>query len=109
MMQRFNRLMLRILPAMPHHPTPAWVDESLKVSRKGLDMWDWWYRLFNKTGLYEMCLKSTPRFATFVVLGSFFFSIIGNEACDRAWLRLNRGKVWQHCPYTYPVDDDDEE
>eukprot|EP01066_Platyproteum_vivax_P011832 Platyproteum_vivax@DN5361_c0_g1_i1.p1 len=85
---------------------PRWLRNSLARTRKGKDSLDWFFVAFNKLGLYEYCLKSTPRFITFVMVGAVVGSGFINYWADCYWLSHNKGRVWQDCPYTYPEIED---
>merc|ERR1711862_870205 len=58
----------------PRDHEPAWIEAWTKNTRQGKDSLDWFFRAFNATGIYEVFLKSSPRFYGFMVAGGIFGS-----------------------------------
>jgi hypothetical protein len=91
------------------HPVePAWIRQwENNNRRRGKDAFDWFFRLFNKTRIYENILKSNPRFYAFIVgtasVGTFFWA----SFWDSQWERWNQGKLYKHVPYVYPIKGED--
>eukprot|EP00933_Yihiella_yeosuensis_P017317 TRINITY_DN1449_c3_g1_i1.p1 TRINITY_DN1449_c3_g1~~TRINITY_DN1449_c3_g1_i1.p1 ORF type:complete len:117 (-),score=23.20 TRINITY_DN1449_c3_g1_i1:230-580(-) len=92
----------------PKDHTPAWIENWQKDDRAGKDSMDWFFRAFNSTGIYEVFLKSTPRFYGFMVWVSILGSFAWSRMWDHAWNRINQGHLYAHNPYVYPIPDDDE-
>ena len=95
---------LRLLwPFGPAKHLPAWI-ERLRAhgKREGKDSMDWFFRGFNRLNLYETFLKSTPRYAAFImgmaIVGGFSWSV----AWEKYWMRANKGKLYKDNPYVYP-------
>jgi len=59
----------------PRDHEPLWIENWNKDHRAGKDSLDWFFRAFNATGIYEVFLKSSPRFYGFMVGGG----IIGGQ------------------------------
>mmetsp|Transcript_48960 Transcript_48960/g.137058 ORF Transcript_48960/g.137058 Transcript_48960/m.137058 type:complete len:87 (-) Transcript_48960:222-482(-) len=53
----------------PRDHEPLWIENWNKNTRQGKDSMDWFFRAFNHTGIYEVFMKSAPRFYGFMVMG----------------------------------------
>lgn len=86
---------------------PRWVDDWEKDTRVGKDRLDWFFRALAKTRVYEVFLKSTPIFWAFTfwsgIIGGYYYSVFW----DWNWERINKGKIYRHCPYVYPADEEE--
>ena len=95
---------LRLLwPLQPVKHLPRWLENWRNHGkREGKDSLDWFFRGFNRLGLYENFLKSTPRYALFImgtaIVGGFSWSM----AWERYWMKVNKGKLYKDNPYVYP-------
>merc|ERR1712124_187081 len=65
----------------PRDHEPLWIENWNANTRQGKDSLDWFFRAFNATGIYELALKSSPRFYTFMVMGG----IVGGYYWSRMW------------------------
>lgn len=86
---------------------PRWVDEWEADTRVGKDRFDWFFRFLAKTRVYEVFLKSTPIFWAFTfwtgIIGGYYYSAFW----DWQWERINKGRIYRHCPYVYPAEEED--
>eukprot|EP00929_Paragymnodinium_shiwhaense_P066395 TRINITY_DN332_c0_g2_i1.p1 TRINITY_DN332_c0_g2~~TRINITY_DN332_c0_g2_i1.p1 ORF type:complete len:119 (+),score=23.14 TRINITY_DN332_c0_g2_i1:67-423(+) len=87
---------------------PAWIENWSANTRQGKDSMDWFFRAFNKLGLYEMFLKSSPRFYGFMVCGGIIGGYYWSRMWDHYWAYTNRGRIYKDCPYVYPPEEEDE-
>mmetsp|Transcript_28080 Transcript_28080/g.70500 ORF Transcript_28080/g.70500 Transcript_28080/m.70500 type:complete len:117 (+) Transcript_28080:78-428(+) len=92
----------------PRDHEPAWIEAWNKDHRAGKDSLDWFFRAFNSTGIYEVFLKSSPRFYGFMVGGGIIGGYYWSRTWDHIWNYINRGCLYAHNPYVYPPDEDDE-
>ena len=86
---------------------PAWIENWSKNHRHGVDNLDWFFRLFNSTGIYEVFLKSSPRFYGFIVGGSIIGGYYWSRMWDHYWNWENQGKLYAHNPYVYPPPEEE--
>ena len=70
--------------------------------REGKDSLDWFFRGFNRLGLYENFLKSTPRYAGFIMGVSIVGGFAWSQAWEAYWMKKNKGKLYKDNPYVYP-------
>jgi len=56
-----------------------------KNHRHGTDSLDWFFHLFNSTGIYEVFLKSSPRFYGSIVGGSIIGGYYWSRMRDHYW------------------------
>ena len=84
---------------------PEWISNWEKNTRQGKDSLDWFFRGFNRTKIYEYCLKSTPRFLTLCVVGSIVGTYAWSRMWENIWMRANRGRLYKDCPYVYPAEE----
>ena len=61
----------------------------------------------NSTGIYEVFLKSSPRFYGFIVGGSIIGGYYWSRMWDHYWAYENQGKLYAHCPYVYPPEEEE--
>ena len=65
------------------------------------------HRYFNKTRVYETCLRTYPRFYAF----SLFFGIFGGygftQMTEWTWKWWNKGRLYADLPYVYPKWEED--
>eukprot|EP00435_Cladocopium_sp_Y103_P041240 s12_g11.t1 len=92
----------------PKDHEPAWIERWSENRREGQDNLDWFFRAFNSTRIYEIFLKSSPRFYGFIVWTSIIGGYCWSRMWDHIWDYVNQGKLYRHNPYVYPVPDDDE-
>merc|ERR1711988_1285055 len=92
----------------PRDHEPMWIENWNKNTRQGKDSLDWFFRAFNATGIYEVFLKSSPRFYGFMVAGGIFGSYYWSRMWDHIWNHINQGKLYAHNPYVYPPEEDDD-
>merc|ERR1719253_2550051 len=89
----------------PRDHEPAWLLKFNETQmRQGKDSLDWFFRLFNKTRVYETFLKSTPMYFGLMVVGGMVGGWGWGCACEAYWERCNRGKLYKDVPYVYPED-----
>ena len=68
---------------------------------------DWIFCAFNATGIYEVFLKSSPRFYGFIVFGGIIGGYSGCRMWDHVWNSINKGNWYAHNPYVHPLADED--
>ena len=95
---------LRLLwPFAPTKHLPAWIEKHrADGKRQGKDSLDWFFRGFNRLGLYETFLKSSPRYALFIMGGAVVGGFGWSSAWESYWCKVNKGKLYKDCPYVYP-------
>jgi len=91
----------------PRDHEPLWVENWMKNTRQGKDSMDWFFRAFNSTRIYEFCLKSSPRYYGFLVMGAMFGGYYWSRMWDAIWCSINKGKLYKDCPYVYPQEEED--
>mmetsp|Transcript_52091 Transcript_52091/g.135628 ORF Transcript_52091/g.135628 Transcript_52091/m.135628 type:complete len:118 (-) Transcript_52091:64-417(-) len=91
----------------PRDHEPLWIEKWNKDTRQGKDAFDWFFRAFNATGIYEVFLKSSPRFYGFIVGGGMLGGYYWSRMWDHAWNHINQGKLYAHVPYVYPAPEED--
>ncbi|CAE8619713.1 unnamed protein product, partial [Polarella glacialis] len=92
----------------PKDHEPAWIEKWSANRREGKDSMDWFFRGFNATGIYEVFLKSSPRFYGFMVWSCIIGSYCWSRMWDHVWNYVNQGHLYAHNPYVYPIPEDDE-
>lgn len=91
-----------------NYALPKWISHRLAFGgRKGKDVLDPLFRLFNATKIYEIALKSSPRYWTFITTMSIVASYAATRGIDRFWERINKGKLYKDLGYVYPPEDDE--
>eukprot|EP00927_Polykrikos_kofoidii_P083993 TRINITY_DN873_c0_g1_i1.p1 TRINITY_DN873_c0_g1~~TRINITY_DN873_c0_g1_i1.p1 ORF type:complete len:136 (+),score=14.42 TRINITY_DN873_c0_g1_i1:63-410(+) len=90
----------------PRDHEPKWIENWSKNTRQGKDSLDWFFRAFNKLGIYEMFLKSSPRFYGFMVAGGIVGGYYWSRMWDHYWVHINQGRLYIHNPYVYPQEED---
>eukprot|EP00927_Polykrikos_kofoidii_P083995 TRINITY_DN873_c0_g1_i3.p1 TRINITY_DN873_c0_g1~~TRINITY_DN873_c0_g1_i3.p1 ORF type:complete len:116 (+),score=10.83 TRINITY_DN873_c0_g1_i3:79-426(+) len=90
----------------PRDHEPLWIENWSKNTRQGKDSLDWFFRAFNKLGIYEMFLKSSPRFYGFMVAGGIVGGYYWSRMWDHYWVHINQGRLYIHNPYVYPQEED---
>ena len=63
--------------------------------------------MFNSTGVYEVFMKSYPRYVFFCVLLGQAGSYMIGYGIERRWVALNEGKLYKDVPYVMPPFDED--
>merc|ERR1711879_1089254 len=76
----------------PRDHEPAWIENWNKNTRQGKDSLDWFFRAFNHTGIYEVFLKSSPRFYGFMVMVASLVDITGAACGTTIGLTSTRGR-----------------
>merc|ERR1711862_1055278 len=92
----------------PRDHEPQWIENWNRNTRAGKDSMDWFFRAFNNTGVYEMFLKSSPRFYGFMFCGGIFGGYYWSRMWDHLWCYINQGRLYKDCPYVYPPVEEDE-
>merc|ERR1711870_151685 len=82
----------------PRDHEPLWIENWNKNTRQGKDSLDWFFRGFNATGIYEVFLKSSPRFYGFMVCGGIFGALIIGAVCGTTFgIALTKASCTRMC------------
>ncbi|SBS85284.1 conserved Plasmodium protein, unknown function [Plasmodium ovale curtisi] len=84
---------------------PSFIWKVLGKSRKGKDIFNPFFVALNKTKIYDHILKHNSRYWLFVVTGGCVTSYFWGIWFNNMWKRINKGKLYIDCPYTYPEED----
>ncbi|ANQ09297.1 Uncharacterized protein PCOAH_00034560 [Plasmodium coatneyi] len=84
---------------------PKFIWKSLAKSRKGKDIFNPFFLALNKTRIYDHILKYNSRYWMFVVTGGCITSYFWGVWFNNFWKKINKGKLYIDCPYTYPEED----
>merc|ERR1719272_377744 len=91
----------------PKDHEPQWIERWMLNHRAGKDSLDWFFRAFNKTRIYEIALKSTPKYYGFMVVGGCVGGFYWGRMWEAIWAWQNQGKLYKDCPYVYPPEEED--
>lgn len=91
----------------PWDTMPAFLTNGGKSFELGVDRIDWFFRLFNKSRIYENLLKSTPTYFTFIVWIAISGCYFWDRWAERFWLWNNKGKFYFEHPYVYPPEEEE--
>ena len=68
---------------------------------------DWFFRAFNKTGIYENCMKNTRATATLAFAAAVLWGWFFGRITEKLWCWKNAGMMYRDHPYIFPADEDE--